>query len=53
MTGNYIVSQLVLWDIDFPGGTSNDNIKWRTVIWILSEASLAISAAMSFMPGQQ
>ena len=53
MTGNYIVSQLVLWDINFPGGTGNDNIKWRALIWILSEASLAISATMSFLPGQR
>ncbi|KAF8263194.1 amino acid permease-domain-containing protein [Lactarius quietus] len=28
-TANYIVSQLAVWEIDFPGGTGNDNVKWR------------------------
>ncbi|KZV62562.1 amino acid transporter [Peniophora sp. CONT] len=48
-TTNYIVSQMVVWDVSFPGGVGNDTIKWRTLIWIISEGILLISIAMNFM----
>ncbi|TDL29015.1 hypothetical protein BD410DRAFT_810858 [Rickenella mellea] len=49
-TANYIVSQLAVWDIDFPGGISNDNIKWRAFIWALSEGLLVVSIAINYLP---
>ncbi|KAG6845831.1 hypothetical protein H0H87_002519 [Tephrocybe sp. NHM501043] len=49
-TANYIVSQLAVWEIDFPGGISNDNIKWRAFIWALSEAILLVSVAINYLP---
>ncbi|KAF8169499.1 hypothetical protein BJ912DRAFT_933806 [Pholiota molesta] len=49
-TANYIVSQLAVWEIDFPGGTSNDNVKWRALIWAISESLLIISVAINYLP---
>ncbi|KAG8890162.1 hypothetical protein FRB99_003921, partial [Tulasnella sp. 403] len=51
-TANYIVSQLAVWEVDFPGGISNDNIKWRAFIWALSEALLILAIAMNYLPAQ-
>jgi translation initiation factor 5B len=47
---NYIVSQLAVWEIDFPGGISNDNIKWRAFIWAISEGLLFVAVAINYLP---
>ncbi|KAK0467779.1 uncharacterized protein EV420DRAFT_1616612 [Desarmillaria tabescens] len=49
-TANYIVSQLQVWEVDFPGGSSNDNVKWRAFIWALSEAMLLLAIAINYLP---
>ncbi|KJA21714.1 hypothetical protein HYPSUDRAFT_140306 [Hypholoma sublateritium FD-334 SS-4] len=49
-TANYIVSQLAVWEIDFPGGITNDNVKWRALIWAISEALLIVSVAINYLP---
>ncbi|KAJ7150188.1 amino acid/polyamine transporter I [Mycena filopes] len=49
-TANYIVSQLAVFEIDFPGGISNDNIKWRALIWAISEGVLVLSVALNYLP---
>ncbi|KAG8218255.1 hypothetical protein J3R82DRAFT_3865 [Butyriboletus roseoflavus] len=49
-TANYIVSQLAVWEIDFPGGVDNSNIKWRAFVWILSELVLLVSVAINYLP---
>jgi translation initiation factor 5B len=49
-TANYIVSQLAVWEIDFPGGTGNDNVKWRAFIWGVSEVMLFLSIAINYLP---
>ncbi|KAF5390428.1 hypothetical protein D9757_005219 [Collybiopsis confluens] len=49
-TANYVVSQLAVWEIDFPGGVSNDNVKWRALIWAVSEALLFLSAMINYLP---
>ncbi|KDR74511.1 hypothetical protein GALMADRAFT_227573 [Galerina marginata CBS 339.88] len=49
-TANYIVSQLNVWEIDFPGGASNDNIKFRALIWAISEGLLIVSVAINYLP---
>lgn len=40
-----------MWEVDFPGGIDNSNIKWRAFIWILSEALLVVSIAVNYLPG--
>ncbi|KAJ8085846.1 hypothetical protein PM082_004665 [Marasmius tenuissimus] len=49
-TANYIVSQLAVWEIEFPGGTTNDNVKWRAMIWAISEGLLLIAIAINHLP---
>ncbi|KAI0070310.1 hypothetical protein K474DRAFT_1713450 [Panus rudis PR-1116 ss-1] len=49
-TANYIVSQLAVWEVDYPGGVGNDNIKWRALIWAVSEGVLLISVAINQLP---
>ncbi|KAI0057769.1 amino acid transporter [Artomyces pyxidatus] len=49
-TAFYVVSQLAVWEIDFPGGISNDNVKWRALIWAISEGFLVLSVVMNYLP---
>lgn len=49
-TANYIVSQLAVWDVDYPGGVGNDNIKWRALIWVISEGLLLLAVAINYLP---
>ncbi|KAI0301930.1 gamma-aminobutyric acid transporter [Multifurca ochricompacta] len=51
-TANYIVSQLAVWEVDFPGGVGNDNVKWRTFVWGVSEAMLILSIAINYLPSK-
>lgn len=44
------MSQFVVWEIDFPGGIDIDNIKWRAVIWAISEVLLVLSVAINYLP---
>ncbi|RXW24243.1 hypothetical protein EST38_g1624 [Candolleomyces aberdarensis] len=49
-TANYIVSQLAVWEIDFPGGIGNDNVKWRALIWAIAEVLLVVVIAINRLP---
>ncbi|KAI0751633.1 amino acid transporter [Daedaleopsis nitida] len=49
-TANYIVSQLAVWEVDFPGGITNENVKWRALIWAVSEGTLCVSIAINYLP---
>ncbi|KAI0637634.1 hypothetical protein C8Q77DRAFT_1275713 [Trametes polyzona] len=49
-TANYIVSQLAVWEVDYPGGVGNDNIKWRALIWAVSEGVLLVAIAINYLP---
>ncbi|EDR05003.1 APC amino acid permease [Laccaria bicolor S238N-H82] len=47
---NYIVSQLAVWEVDFPGGVGDDNVKWRALIWAISEGLLVLSVVINYLP---
>ncbi|KAI0062014.1 amino acid transporter [Artomyces pyxidatus] len=49
-TANYIVSLFAVYDINFPGGTGQDNVKWRALIWAMSEGLLVLSIAVNYLP---
>ncbi|KAI0092481.1 hypothetical protein BDY19DRAFT_990199 [Irpex rosettiformis] len=49
-TANYIVSQIAVWEVDYPGGASNDNVKWRALIWVVSEGLLICAIAINYLP---
>jgi translation initiation factor 5B len=46
---NYIVSQVAVWEVSFPGGIGNNNIKWRAVIWAIAESLLILSVAINYL----
>lgn len=48
-TANYLVSLLNVYEVNYPGGMTNDNVKWRALIWALSEVFLAIAIASNFV----
>ncbi|KAB5591379.1 Amino acid permease [Ceratobasidium theobromae] len=46
----YLLSIPSLYGLDFPGGISNDNIKWRALVWIVAEVLLLIGVGLSCVP---
>lgn len=49
-TANYLVSILAVYEVNFPGGIDNNNVKWRAFIWILSEAFFFTGIAVNYLP---
>jgi len=49
-TAYYIVSQLAVWEVRFPGGIDITNVKWRAFIWAISEGLLLLSVAINYLP---
>jgi translation initiation factor 5B len=41
---------LSVYEIDFPGGADNGNIKWRALIWAISEGILVLAIAINYLP---
>lgn len=44
------MSQLSVWGVDFPGGAHNENVKWRALIWAISEGILVLAVAINYLP---
>lgn len=44
------MSELAVWNVDFPGGITYDNVKWRALIWIISELILCCAVAINYIP---
>lgn len=49
-TANYIVSELVIYQIDYPGGVASDTIQWRALVWGIAEVCLCVSIAINYLP---
>ncbi|KAF8503838.1 amino acid/polyamine transporter I [Gautieria morchelliformis] len=49
-TANYLVSILAIYGVDFPGGIDNNNVRWRAIIWVVSEACFVTSIAVNYLP---
>ncbi|KAG8756992.1 hypothetical protein FRC11_004878 [Ceratobasidium sp. 423] len=49
-TANYLLSLLPVWGHDFPGGISNDNVKWRALVWAVSEGLLILAIILNYLP---
>lgn len=45
-----MLSELTVFNREFPGGISNDNVKWRAVVWIASEVFLLLAVISNLMP---
>ncbi|KAB5589075.1 hypothetical protein CTheo_7487 [Ceratobasidium theobromae] len=46
----YILSILSIYGQDFPGGISDDNVKWRVVIWLVAELLLLVGLLICHLP---
>ncbi|ELU36156.1 gamma-aminobutyric acid transporter [Rhizoctonia solani AG-1 IA] len=49
-TANYLLSLLPVWGYDFPGGISNDNVKWRALVWAVSEGLFVLAIILNYLP---
>ncbi|KAG8773930.1 hypothetical protein FRC12_002229 [Ceratobasidium sp. 428] len=49
-TANYLLSLLPVYEIDFPGGIDNNNVKWRALVWIVSEGLLIVAIILNYLP---
>lgn len=49
-TATFMLSELTVFNREFPGGISNDNVKWRAVVWIASEVFLLLAVISNLMP---
>lgn len=49
-TANYIVSLLYVHEYDFPGGLGVTNIKFRVLVWGISEGLLVLIVALNYLP---
>ena len=41
---------MIVWEVNYPDGVGNDNIKWRALIWAISEGLLLVSVAINYLP---
>ncbi|WVQ81148.1 hypothetical protein IAT38_003270 [Cryptococcus sp. DSM 104549] len=49
-TANYILSLLTVYNVDFPGGLTTDNVKFRAVQWAISEGVFFVCIAFNYLP---
>lgn len=41
---------MVVYEYDFPGGISMDNVKFRAFVWIVAEIFLFLAIAINHLP---
>lgn len=49
-TANYLLSLLWIHDVEYPGGLAVTNIKFRVLVWAVSEALLIVVVALNYLP---
>ncbi|CAE6488713.1 unnamed protein product [Rhizoctonia solani] len=49
---NYLLSLVPAYDLKFPGGISDDNVKWRATVWITSEILLLLAVMLNYLPSK-
>ncbi|KAF8325467.1 amino acid/polyamine transporter I [Cantharellus anzutake] len=49
-TANFLLSLLTVFEINYPGGIDPTNIKWRALVWAVSEAFFLLAISMNFLP---
>lgn len=43
------MSLLAVYEVDFPGGIDNGNVKWRAFVWGISELMLVLSISINYL----
>lgn len=44
------MSLLAIFEVDFPGGISLENVKWRAFVWAISEGLLILAILINYLP---
>ncbi|WWD21329.1 hypothetical protein CI109_105813 [Kwoniella shandongensis] len=47
---NHLLSVLVVYGVDFPGGLTNDSVKFRAVTWAVAEIFFFICISLNYLP---
>ncbi|TFY54179.1 hypothetical protein EVJ58_g9009, partial [Rhodofomes roseus] len=47
---NYIVSELIVFGVSYPDGAGSDSIKWRALVWAVSEGCFVLAVAINYLP---
>jgi len=50
LAANFVASELVVYDVYFPGGKTTGNVKWRVFIWAVAEGFMVLAAAVTYLP---
>lgn len=48
----WVLSLCNVFNVDFPGGITSGNIKWRTLVWAASEGFLVLATAVTYLPSR-
>lgn len=48
-TTNFMLTELVVYNVDFPGGLTYDNVKFRALVWICSEIFLFLAIGTNLL----
>lgn len=49
-TANYLLSLLWIHEVDYPGGLAVTNVKFRVLVWGVSECLLLVVVALNYLP---
>lgn len=41
---------MVVFDVDYPGGVAISNVKFRVLVWIVSEGIFLLTIALNYLP---
>lgn len=52
INATFLLSLIPAYDLEFPGGISNDNVRWRAVMWLTSELLLLLAVLPNYLPGE-
>ncbi|KAH9909440.1 amino acid transporter [Fomitopsis serialis] len=47
---NYIVSELLVFEVYYPGGAGTDSIQWRALVWAVAEGCFVVAVAVNYLP---
>ncbi|KDQ18631.1 hypothetical protein BOTBODRAFT_171436 [Botryobasidium botryosum FD-172 SS1] len=49
-SADYLLALFNVYDLEFPGGVTNDNVKWRVLVWAVSEGFLLLAIVPNYLP---
>ncbi|KDQ18634.1 hypothetical protein BOTBODRAFT_171439 [Botryobasidium botryosum FD-172 SS1] len=49
-SADYLLALYNVYDLKYPGGATNDNVKWRVLVWAVSEGFLLFAIVPNYLP---